>query len=58
MVARPDESDGTFLKLPCDYAKVTNIDGSGHLDHFEYYEAVRAAFFILHREHSVSTVSR
>ena len=32
MVVEADESDGTFLKLPCDYAIVTNIDAE-HLDH-------------------------
>ena len=44
MVVEADESDGTFLKLPCDYAIVTNIDAE-HLDHFETYDAVKAAFF-------------
>jgi UDP-N-acetylmuramate--alanine ligase len=43
MVVEADESDGTFLKLPADYAIVTNIDAE-HLDHFGSYEAVKKAF--------------
>ncbi len=43
MVVEADESDGTFLKLPADIAIVTNVDPE-HLDHFQTYEAVQAAF--------------
>jgi UDP-N-acetylmuramate--alanine ligase len=43
MVVEADESDGTFLKLPSDYAIVTNIDAE-HLDHFGSYDAVKKAF--------------
>src|SRR5437016_12009358 len=43
MVVEADESDGTFLKLPADIAVVTNIDPE-HLDHFQTFEAVQAAF--------------
>ena len=43
MVVEADESDGTFLKLPADIAIVTNIDPE-HLDHFQTFEAVQAAF--------------
>ncbi len=41
--SRPTRSDGTFLKLPADVAIVTNVDPE-HLDHFETFEAVQAAF--------------
>jgi UDP-N-acetylmuramate--alanine ligase len=43
MVVEADESDGTFLKLPADVAIVTNVDPE-HLDHFQTYDAVKAAF--------------
>jgi UDP-N-acetylmuramate--alanine ligase len=43
MVVEADESDGTFLKLPADIAVVTNVDPE-HLDHFQTFEAVKAAF--------------
>lgn len=43
MVVEADESDGTFLKLPADYAIVTNIDAE-HLDHFKTYDAIKDAF--------------
>src|SRR5215813_11034176 len=43
MVVEADESDGTFLKLPADVAVVTNVDPE-HLDHFQTFEAVQAAF--------------
>jgi UDP-N-acetylmuramate--alanine ligase len=43
MVVEADESDGTFLKLPADIAIVTNVDPE-HLDHFQTFEAVQAAF--------------
>ncbi|WP_372421479.1 UDP-N-acetylmuramate--L-alanine ligase [Salinarimonas chemoclinalis] len=43
MVVEADESDGTFLKLPADYAIVTNIDPE-HLDHFGSFDAIKAAF--------------
>jgi UDP-N-acetylmuramate--alanine ligase len=43
MVVEADESDGTFLKLPADVAIVTNVDPE-HLDHFQTFEAVKAAF--------------
>jgi UDP-N-acetylmuramate--alanine ligase len=42
-VVEADESDGTFLKLPADIAIVTNVDPE-HLDHFQTYDAVQAAF--------------
>jgi len=43
MVVEADESDGTFLKLPADVAVVTNVDPE-HLDHFQTFDAVQAAF--------------
>ena len=43
MVVEADESDGTFLKLPSDYAVVTNIDPE-HLDHFGSFDAIKSAF--------------
>jgi UDP-N-acetylmuramate--alanine ligase len=43
MVVEADESDGTFLKLPSDYAIVTNIDPE-HLDHFKTFDAIKDAF--------------
>jgi UDP-N-acetylmuramate--alanine ligase len=43
MVVEADESDGTFLKLPADYAIVTNIDPE-HLDHFRTFDAIKDAF--------------
>jgi UDP-N-acetylmuramate--alanine ligase len=43
MVVEADESDGTFLKLPADIAVVTNVDPE-HLDHFQTFDAVKAAF--------------
>ena len=43
MVVEADESDGSFLKLPATVAVVTNIDPE-HLDHFETFDGVRAAF--------------
>ncbi|MGP9822123.1 UDP-N-acetylmuramate--L-alanine ligase [Salinarimonas sp. NSM] len=43
MVVEADESDGTFLKLPADYAIVTNIDPE-HLDHFGSFDAIKTAF--------------
>ena len=43
MVVEADESDGTFLKLPADVDIVTNVDPE-HLDHFQTFEAVQAAF--------------
>ncbi len=43
MVVEADESDGSFLKLPATVAVVTNIDPE-HLDHFETFDGIRAAF--------------
>src|ERR1700685_2391133 len=43
MVVEPNESDGTFLKLPADIAIVTNVDPE-HLDYFKTFEAVQEAF--------------
>jgi UDP-N-acetylmuramate--alanine ligase len=43
MVVEADESDGTFVKLPCEVAVVTNIDPE-HLDHYGDFEAEKAAF--------------
>src|SRR5260221_13227873 len=38
MVVEADESAGTFLKLPAEFAIVTNVDPE-HLDHFKTFEA-------------------
>ena len=43
IVVEADESDGTFTKLPVDYAIITNIDPE-HLDHYGDFDALRAAF--------------
>jgi UDP-N-acetylmuramate--alanine ligase len=43
MVVEADESDGTFVKLPADFALVTNIDPE-HLDHYGNFERVKDAF--------------
>ena len=43
IVVEADESDGTFLRLRPTVAVVTNIDPE-HLDHYETFEAVKAAF--------------
>ena len=42
-VAEADESDGSFLKLPCEIALVTNIDPE-HMDHYECLEKLHGAF--------------
>jgi len=42
-VAEADESDGSFLKLPCEIALVTNIDPE-HMDHYECLEKLYGAF--------------
>jgi UDP-N-acetylmuramate--alanine ligase len=59
MVVEADESDGTFLKLPADIAIVTNIDPE-HLDHFETFDAIKAAFraFIIRSCRSLSGRSK
>lgn len=43
LVVEADESDGTFLALRPDIAVVTNVEPD-HLDHYESFDAVRAAF--------------
>mgnify|MGYP000954959267 CR=1 FL=1 len=43
LVAEADESDGSFLLLTPTMALVTNIDPE-HLDHYETFEALEAAF--------------
>jgi UDP-N-acetylmuramate--alanine ligase len=43
MVVEADESDGTFVKLPADFALVTNIDPE-HLDHYGTFDRVKDAF--------------
>jgi UDP-N-acetylmuramate--alanine ligase len=43
IVVEADESDGTFLRLRPTVAVVTNIDPE-HLDHYETFDAVKAAF--------------
>lgn len=43
MVAEADESDGTFLKLPAQFAIITNADPE-HLDHYGTYENMIEAF--------------
>ena len=43
LVAEADESDGTFLRLAPTIAVVTNIDEE-HLDFYENYDAIKAAF--------------
>jgi len=42
-VAEGDESDGTFLLLPRDFAVVTNVEAD-HLDHHGGYKALEGAF--------------
>lgn len=43
MVVEADESDGTLVRLPATVAVVTGIDPE-HLDHYQSFEALRAAF--------------
>ncbi len=43
MVVEADESDGSFLRLKCTVALITNIDPE-HLDHYGDFDAVRQAF--------------
>jgi UDP-N-acetylmuramate--alanine ligase len=43
MVVEADESDGTFVRLPVDFALVTNIDPE-HLDHYGSFDKVKDAF--------------
>jgi UDP-N-acetylmuramate--alanine ligase len=43
MVVEADESDGTFIRLPVDFALVTNIDPE-HLDHYGSFDKVKDAF--------------
>lgn len=40
LVAEADESDGSFTKLPCAIAVVTNIDPE-HMDHYSDFEDVK-----------------
>ena len=43
IVVEADESDGSFLRLKCTVAMITNIDPE-HLDHYGDFEAVKKAF--------------
>ncbi len=43
IVVEADESDGSFLRLKCTVAIITNIDPE-HLDHYGDFDAVRRAF--------------
>lgn len=43
IVVEADESDGSFLRLKCTVAVITNIDPE-HLDHYGDFDAVKAAF--------------
>ena len=43
IVVEADESDGSFLRLKCTVALITNIDPE-HLDHYGDFDAVKAAF--------------
>ena len=43
IVFEADESDGSFLKLLPTITVVTNIDAD-HLDHYKYFEGLKAAF--------------
>ncbi|MBX3477577.1 MAG: UDP-N-acetylmuramate--L-alanine ligase [Brevundimonas sp.] len=43
IVVEADESDGSFLRLKCTVAIITNIDPE-HLDHYGDFDAVRKAF--------------
>lgn len=43
IVVEADESDGSFLRLKCTVAVITNIDPE-HLDHYGDFDALRKAF--------------
>ena len=43
IVVEADESDGSFLRLKCTVAVITNIDPE-HLDHYGDFDGVRKAF--------------
>ena len=43
IVVEADESDGSFLRLKCTVAIITNIDPE-HLDHYGDFDALRKAF--------------
>jgi len=43
IVVEADESDGSFLRLKCTVAMITNIDPE-HLDHYGDFDAVKKAF--------------
>ncbi len=43
LVAEADESDGSFLKLPCQIGVITNIDPE-HMEHYGDFDGVKAAF--------------
>lgn len=43
LVAEADESDGSFLKLPCQIGVITNIDPE-HMEHYGDFAGVKAAF--------------
>jgi UDP-N-acetylmuramate--alanine ligase len=43
LVVEADESDGTFLRLPCELAVVTSVEPD-HLEHYGGFEALVAAF--------------
>ena len=42
-VIEPDESDGSFLKLPVTYSIITNVDKE-HLDYYENFENLKKSF--------------
>jgi UDP-N-acetylmuramate--alanine ligase len=43
LVVEADESDGTFLELPCDTALVTSVEPD-HLEHYGSFEELEGAF--------------
>ncbi len=43
LVAEADESDGSFIKLPCQIGVITNIDPE-HMEHYGDFAGVKAAF--------------
>jgi len=43
LVVEADESDGTFLTLPCDIAMVTSVEAD-HLEHYGSFEELEDAF--------------
>lgn len=43
LIAEADESDGSFLKLPCQIGVITNIDPE-HMEHYGDFNGVKKAF--------------